>query len=102
MLPSNPLAFSQFLHLSPIRPPPQEYYKKQFIVPEGEWDDFMATLNKNLPVTFRITGSGKFAADLRSKLENDFLSQMSAEPLIVRSCHRFSLFCPSFFMFYTL
>lgn len=34
----------------------QDYYKNQGIVPEGEWEDFLAALRKPLPITFRITG----------------------------------------------
>ena len=42
-------------------------------MPEGEWDAFMAVLRTQLPTTFRINGMGKFAQDLRDKLETDFL-----------------------------
>lgn len=34
----------------------EKYYKAQNIVPEKEWDDFMAALRRGLPVAFRITG----------------------------------------------
>lgn len=49
----------------------------QGIVPEGEWDAFMETLRKPLPTTFRINGRGRFAADLRDRLQQDFFSQFS-------------------------
>ena len=52
----------------------EEYYQRQGIVPEGEWDAFMESLRTPLPTTFRINGSGKFAADLRDHLAQDFLS----------------------------
>lgn len=55
----------------------EEYYKAQNIVPEGEWDEFIASLRKPLPVTFRINGSGKFADHLRDKLQSDFFSHFS-------------------------
>ncbi|KAK9905535.1 hypothetical protein WJX75_001721 [Coccomyxa subellipsoidea] len=55
----------------------EEYYKMQGIVPEGEWDAFMETLRKPLPTTFRINGRGRFAADLRDRLQQDFFSQFS-------------------------
>nr|XP_054748162.1 RNA cytosine-C(5)-methyltransferase NSUN2-like [Lytechinus pictus] len=34
----------------------ENYYKEQNLVPEGEWDQFMASLKTHLPATFRITG----------------------------------------------
>ena len=46
-------------------------------MPEGEWDAFMAVLRTQLPTTFRINGMGKFAQDLRDKLETDFLRTFS-------------------------
>lgn len=62
----------------------EEYYQAQQIVPEGEWDNFMAALRSSLPTTFRINGSGRFAADLRDRLGRDFLSQFSGgEPIYV-------------------
>ena len=36
----------------------------------------MSSLRRTLPTTFRINGSGKFALDLRRKLETDFLADM--------------------------
>ena len=57
----------------------------QEIVPEGEWDAFMESLRAPLPTTFRINGRGKFAADLRDRLEQDFFSQFK-EPIEVRRC----------------
>ena len=63
----------------------EEYYTAQQIVPEGEWDLFMAALRAQLPTTFRINGSGRFAADLRDRLGRDFLSQFSGDkPIYVR------------------
>ena len=41
----------------------------------------MAHLRKPLPITFRINGSGKFAADLRDRMENDFFSQFADGPV---------------------
>ena len=54
----------------------------QGIVPEGEWDAFIKQLRTPLPTTFRINGRGKFAADLRNRLEQDFFSQFK-EPVEV-------------------
>lgn len=61
----------------------EEYYRTQQIAPEGEWEAFMAALRSPLPTTFRINGSGRFAADLRDRLDRGFLSQFSGEPIIV-------------------
>lgn len=33
------------------------YYKAQKIVPEDEWEAFMASLQQHLPTTFRVAGS---------------------------------------------
>ena len=60
-----------------------EYYKKQGVVPEGQWDEFMEVLKTPLPTTFRINGTGKFAIDLRDKLESDFLSNFNKDPIMV-------------------
>jgi len=49
----------------------------QQIVPEGEWEAFMECLRKPLPATFRISGSGKFAAAVRDTLRNDFVSAIA-------------------------
>ena len=53
--------------------------RMQNIVPEGEWDAFMACLRTSLPITFRINGSGKFADALRRRLETDFLAGLVRE-----------------------
>ena len=55
-------------------------------MPEGEWDAFLAQLRQPLPTTFRINGSGRFAADLRDRLTQDFFSQFS-ERIVVRAPH---------------
>ncbi len=61
-----------------------EYYQKQGVVPEGQWHEFMEVLKTPLPTTFRINGTGKFATDLRDKLESDFLSNFNKDPIMVR------------------
>lgn len=53
----------------------EDYYKLQGIVPEGEWDAFMTTLRKPLPVTFRINGRGRFAEALRLSIESKWGSK---------------------------
>ena len=62
----------------------EEYYKRQQIVPEGEWDAFMACLRRPLPTTFRINGGGKFAADLRDHLDTAFFAKLRQGPITVR------------------
>eukprot|EP00965_Chrysotila_dentata_P023927 793085-Pleurochrysis_carterae.AAC.4 len=37
----------------------ESFYKGQQLVPESEWEDFMATLRRPLGVSFRITGSAQ-------------------------------------------
>lgn len=61
----------------------EEYYKTQDIVPEGEWDAFIDILKKPLPITFRINGSGRFANELREKLESDFFANFNKGPIMV-------------------
>ena len=55
----------------------------QGICPQEEWDDMLLYLRKQLPITFRINGSGRFADDLRRKLEKDFLSRFSSDPITI-------------------
>lgn len=43
----------------------------------------MGSLRTTLPTTFRINGSGKFAEDLRTRLETDFLSSFTSGPVKV-------------------
>ncbi len=57
----------------------------QKVVPEGEWDAFMACIRTPLPTTFRINGCGKFAIELRNKLQSDFFADFSHEPIMVSS-----------------
>ena len=35
----------------------EEYYKRQEILPDSEWEDFITALKRDLPTTFRITGN---------------------------------------------
>lgn len=62
----------------------EEYYRTQEVVPPEEWEAFMTCLKSSLPVTFRINGSGKFANDLRDRLESDFFSHFNQGPILVR------------------
>ena len=64
-----------------VSPAFEKYYREQKVCPEEEWDQFKKYLVEHLPMTFRINGSGRFANDLRNKLESDFFSQFSSGPL---------------------
>ncbi|KAK1315492.1 hypothetical protein QJS10_CPA06g02029 [Acorus calamus] len=57
----------------------EQYYKEQGIVREEEWDEFIGVLQKPLPAAFRINSSGQFYQDIRSQLENDFVSSLEVE-----------------------
>ena len=56
-------------------------------MPEGEWDAFMAALRAPLPTTFRVNGSGRFAADLRDRLAQGYFAQLSGD-IEVGLCNR--------------
>ena len=48
-----------------------EYYKAQAIIPIEEWESFMSTMRKALPVTFRINPLAHNAAEIRRRLLGD-------------------------------
>ena len=48
-----------------------EYYKAQAIIPSEEWEAFMSTMRKALPVTFRINPLAHNAAEIRRRLLGD-------------------------------
>ena len=48
-----------------------EYYKAQGIIPVDEWEQFMMTMRKALPVTFRINPLAHNAAEIRRRLLGD-------------------------------
>ncbi|XP_053980369.1 tRNA (cytosine(34)-C(5))-methyltransferase [Hylaeus anthracinus] len=54
----------------------ENYYKTQGIVPEDQWDSFMNTMKKNLPVAFRITGSKSEAKALLDTIKGDFFKEI--------------------------
>ncbi|CDK29542.1 unnamed protein product [Kuraishia capsulata CBS 1993] len=56
----------------------ESYYKNQGLIPEEEWEDFKATCQKNLPLTFRITGSKKHAEEIKSLFVNEHLPLLSS------------------------
>eukprot|EP00879_Flechtneria_rotunda_P009555 GHRR01010001.1.p1 GENE.GHRR01010001.1~~GHRR01010001.1.p1 ORF type:complete len:901 (+),score=384.85 GHRR01010001.1:586-3288(+) len=61
----------------------EEYYHVQDIVPRDEWQAFLGSLKTPLPITFRINGSGKFANELRQKMESDFFANFRAGPIML-------------------
>lgn len=54
----------------------ENYYKTQKIVPEEQWDSFINTMRKNLPVAFRITGSKVEAKALMETIKGDFFKEI--------------------------
>eukprot|EP00216_Chloropicon_sp_CCMP2111_P005168 CAMPEP_0198248120 /NCGR_PEP_ID=MMETSP1446-20131203/46816_1 /TAXON_ID=1461542 ORGANISM="Unidentified sp, Strain CCMP2111" /NCGR_SAMPLE_ID=MMETSP1446 /ASSEMBLY_ACC=CAM_ASM_001112 /LENGTH=805 /DNA_ID=CAMNT_0043932449 /DNA_START=54 /DNA_END=2470 /DNA_ORIENTATION=+ len=56
----------------------EEYYKKQQILGEEEWDTFVQIMRTQLPATFRINGSGKFAKAIHEKLTSELSSKLAA------------------------
>ncbi|XP_076173913.1 tRNA (cytosine(34)-C(5))-methyltransferase Nsun2 [Ptiloglossa arizonensis] len=54
----------------------ESYYKTQEIVPKDQWDSFMNTMKKNLPVAFRITGSKSEAKALLETIKGDFFKEI--------------------------
>lgn len=68
----------------------EEYYKRQEIVPESEWDEFMAAVKRNLPTTFRITGNKRYllmsfcrsnnshAFDIRDSLQSHYFPALTS------------------------
>eukprot|EP00898_Chlorokybus_atmophyticus_P000654 jgi/Chlat1/158/Chrsp1S03099 len=54
----------------------ESYYKAQGVIPDDEWEAFMGTLRKPLPVTFRINGSGHFATHIRDRMKQNFFRQL--------------------------
>ncbi|CAK9821004.1 tRNA (cytosine(34)-C(5))-methyltransferase [Anthophora plagiata] len=54
----------------------EDYYKTQKIVPEEQWDSFMNTMKKNLPVAFRLTGSKVEAKRLLEIIKGDFFKEI--------------------------
>ncbi|KAL4422857.1 hypothetical protein ABPG75_009054 [Micractinium tetrahymenae] len=61
----------------------EEYYKEQGVCPPEEWDAFLLCLKKQLPITFRINGQGKFADRLVAQMESNFLKQFTEEPVVL-------------------
>ncbi|KZC14150.1 PREDICTED: tRNA (cytosine(34)-C(5))-methyltransferase [Dufourea novaeangliae] len=54
----------------------ENYYKTQGIVPDDQWESFINTMRKNLPVAFRITGSKSEAKRLLETIKGDFFKKV--------------------------
>ena len=46
------------------------------MVPAEEWDQFMSTMRRPLPSTFRITGTRHLATAVRECLQHRFFAQL--------------------------
>lgn len=55
-----------------------EYYRKQGIISEEEWPQFLATLQQNLPITFRLTGHRDEAESISRQLRDTLLPSIGA------------------------
>ncbi|XP_042892490.1 tRNA (cytosine(34)-C(5))-methyltransferase-like isoform X2 [Penaeus japonicus] len=55
----------------------ETYYKAQKVVPEEEWDEFLACMKTNLPAAFRLTGSKSMARALLKVLTKTFFEPLS-------------------------
>lgn len=54
----------------------EEYYKAENIIGTDEWSDFMATLKRDLPTTFRVTGSRAHADSLNEIIKSKYLPEL--------------------------
>ncbi len=66
----------------------EAFYKAQNIVPEGEWEEFISTLSKSLPLTFRLStvsnGHKKLLDDLSNMCYGDQKEQFVVEGKVSR------------------
>ncbi|KAM9308268.1 RNA cytosine C(5)-methyltransferase NSUN2 [Gastrophryne carolinensis] len=54
----------------------EQYYQELKIVPEGEWDQFMAALREPLPATIRITGYKSHANEILHCLKEKYFKEL--------------------------
>ncbi|XP_026490725.2 tRNA (cytosine(34)-C(5))-methyltransferase [Vanessa tameamea] len=54
----------------------EEYYKKQKVCPEDQWEEFMKSIKSNLPTAFRITGSKSEADALLNIVKSEYFSEI--------------------------
>ncbi|KTW30461.1 uncharacterized protein T551_01744 [Pneumocystis jirovecii RU7] len=55
----------------------EDYYKKQGILEDDEWDVFMDCIKTSLPTTFRISGSKKHSFIVKRHFENEYFPLFS-------------------------
>uniref|UniRef100_A0A1L8DS14 tRNA (cytosine(34)-C(5))-methyltransferase n=1 Tax=Nyssomyia neivai TaxID=330878 RepID=A0A1L8DS14_9DIPT len=55
------------------------YYKQQKIVPEAEWEEFMKSLQSNLPTAFRVTGCRGESETLLDIIKSEYFSEYFKE-----------------------
>ncbi|WVR04516.1 hypothetical protein IAU60_001520 [Kwoniella sp. DSM 27419] len=68
--------WKKFSQADMVNPAFEGYYKAQDIMEEGEWDDFMGALRKELPVTFRVTGSRAHAETINDIIKESYVPNM--------------------------
>ncbi|XP_048224301.1 RNA cytosine C(5)-methyltransferase NSUN2 [Perognathus longimembris pacificus] len=54
----------------------ERYYRELGIVPDGEWEQFMAALREPLPATLRITGYKSHAKEILHCLKNKYFKEL--------------------------
>lgn len=54
----------------------EAYYKALGLIPENEWDTFKQHCQRDLPLTFRITGSKAHAKEVNQKFVDDHVSKL--------------------------
>ncbi|XP_067385733.1 RNA cytosine C(5)-methyltransferase NSUN2 [Emydura macquarii macquarii] len=54
----------------------ERYYRELRLVPEGEWEPFMAALREPLPATLRITGYKSHAKEILQCLKNKYFKEL--------------------------
>lgn len=54
----------------------ETYYKSLGLIPEDEWESFKQHCQKDLPLTFRITGSKAHAKEVNQKFIDDHVSKL--------------------------
>uniref|UniRef100_A0A7G3B0Z9 tRNA (cytosine(34)-C(5))-methyltransferase n=1 Tax=Lutzomyia longipalpis TaxID=7200 RepID=A0A7G3B0Z9_LUTLO len=52
-----------------------KYYKQQKIVPEGEWETFIKSLQSNLPTAFRVTGYRGESETLLDIIKSEYFTE---------------------------